>query len=42
MYGSKVRLEFIEFVRPEIKFTDIGALKSQIEKDKKYVKNLFE
>ncbi len=42
MYGSKVSLEFIEFVRPEIKFTDIGALKSQIEKDKKYVKNLFE
>ena len=37
IYGSRIRIKFIEFVRGEIKFEGVDELKYQIEKDKKYV-----
>ena len=33
LYGENVRIEFLEFIRPERKFPDKEALVSQIEKD---------
>ncbi len=38
LYGEEVRVEFIKFIRPEIKFPDVEALKAQIEKDVKVVR----
>lgn len=37
IYGSLIRIKFVEFVRGEIKFESIDELKKQIEKDKNYV-----
>lgn len=37
IYGSNIRIKFVEFVRSEIRFDSIDDLKNQIEKDKKYV-----
>ena len=33
LYGRQVRIEFFSRLRPEIKFSDIGELKAQIQKD---------
>lgn len=33
LYGHEVRVEFFEFVRPEMKFPDVEALKAQIQLD---------
>jgi riboflavin kinase/FMN adenylyltransferase len=33
VYGQTLKTEFLQFIRPERKFTDIEALKDQIEKD---------
>jgi len=33
LYGRQVRVEFFHFIRPEIKFDDIEALKRQIQQD---------
>jgi riboflavin kinase/FMN adenylyltransferase len=33
LYGKRLRLEFIDFIRPERKFSDINELKEQINKD---------
>jgi len=38
IYGEKLKVEFVRFLRPEIKFTDIGSLKSQISKDVQVVR----
>ncbi len=39
LYGSKIKVEFIRFLRPEIKFDGIKSLKEQLEHDKERVKN---
>ena len=36
IYGCDIIVEFHEFLRPEKKFTDIGQLKTQMERDKKH------
>lgn len=33
IYGDKIEVNFLEFVRPEIKFANVEDLKKQIEKD---------
>lgn len=38
LYGEEIRVEFLKFIRPEVKFMDIESLKSQIEKDIKIVR----
>lgn len=41
MYGKRVKIEFIDFVREEKKFSNIDELKNQITQDVEYVKALF-
>lgn len=38
LYGAEIKIEFMEFLRPEIKFSDIEALISQIQKDVQLVR----
>ena len=33
LYGKEIKIEFIDFLRPEIKFQSIDELKNQIQKD---------
>ena len=44
LYGKQVEVQFLEFVRPEQKFTDVEKLKSAMQEDfkiaKAYLKNL--
>lgn len=40
MYGKKLRLEFCEKIRDEMKFEHIEGLTVQLEKDKKFVERL--
>ena len=37
VYGETIYLEFLDFIRPEIKFNSLDELKAQIEKDIKEV-----
>ena len=37
IYGEKLRLEFISFIREQRHFKDIEELKSQLEKDLAFV-----
>ncbi len=39
MYGEKITLEILDFIRPETKFSNLEQLKLQIEKDKKEAEN---
>lgn len=39
LYGKTVRIAFYAYLRPEHKFSDLSALKKQIEKDKFTVEN---
>lgn len=41
IYGEKIQVNFHEFLRPEIKFDSIDALKAQIEKDKGRARQFF-
>ncbi|MDR1496307.1 MAG: bifunctional riboflavin kinase/FMN adenylyltransferase [Clostridiales Family XIII bacterium] len=34
LYGRRIRVAFLDMVRPERRFADIGALKAQVESDK--------
>lgn len=34
LYGKNIKVEFLEFIRPETKFESLDELKAQIEKDK--------
>jgi riboflavin kinase/FMN adenylyltransferase len=40
LYGSSVRVEFMQFIRPETKFSSIDALKAQVALDIEKVKGL--
>ncbi len=41
LYGRRVHLEFLEFLRPERKFADTDALKAQIARDAEAVRRLM-
>ncbi len=41
LYGEKVKLEFLEFIREEKKFTSVEELKSQIEADVNHTKKII-
>ena len=38
LYGKRIRLEFLDFLRPEQRFADTDALKAQIERDTENVR----
>ncbi|MBQ4068052.1 MAG: riboflavin kinase, partial [Lachnospiraceae bacterium] len=44
LYGEKIVVSFLEFIRPEMKFASIEELKAQMESDiivaRKYYKNI--
>lgn len=42
LYGKKVRLLFLEFLRPEKKFDSVDALKAQIDRDADEAREFFE
>lgn len=42
LYGKTVRVEFIEFVRPERKFPDMESLREQISRDIEYAKKVLD
>lgn len=42
IYGKHIRIEFYHKIRSEIRFENIGALKSQLEQDKQAALNLLE
>ena len=33
LYGKEMKVELLDFVRPEMKFESIGALKAQLDHD---------
>jgi riboflavin kinase/FMN adenylyltransferase len=41
LYESEMTLEFIEFIRPEKKFSDVKKLTDQIKKDIKHARKVF-
>ncbi|MDR0682495.1 MAG: bifunctional riboflavin kinase/FAD synthetase [Dysgonamonadaceae bacterium] len=46
IYGMKIRIEFIDFIRSDMRFGNVEDLRKQLEKDKKnitkrYQKNIF-
>ncbi len=41
MYGKSIQVEFMDFIRDEIKFHSVDELKSQLEKDRESVKKYF-
>jgi len=42
LYGKHLRMEFVEFVRPEKRFSSVAELKEQIEKDIHFAWEIFE
>jgi len=42
LYGQTLQLEFFRFLRPEIKFSDLDALKQQIHRDAEQTRRYFE
>ncbi|MGE4483751.1 MAG: riboflavin biosynthesis protein RibF [Oscillospiraceae bacterium] len=42
LYGRRVRLEFFKYLRPEVKFADVTALRTQVEKDENAAREFFE
>lgn len=42
LYGQEITLEFHQFVRPEVKFPDLAALKAEIERNAVQTQKLFE
>ena len=42
LYGQDVRVELLEYLRPEQRFDSIDALKEQIGRDAETAKNYFE
>ena len=42
LYGQEITLEFYKFLRPEVKFSDLSALKEQIHQDAAETRRYFE
>ena len=42
LYGKEVEISFVNYLRPEHKFTDLSELQQQIQKDKKIVKKAMQ
>ena len=42
LYGKKLTLEFYSFLRPEQKFPDLDALRSEIQKNRLQAGEFFE
>ena len=42
LYDEILEIEFIEFLRPEVRFDSMGLLKEQLEKDKAKALKLLE
>ena len=38
LYGKTLTVEFLEFIRPEVKFSSLDELKAQVERDIRSVK----
>lgn len=41
LYDREIRVEFLHFIRPEVKFSSVEELKNAIDKDKKTAKTLL-
>lgn len=41
IYGSEITVEYVEFIRPEVRFPDVEALKTQIAKDVETARNIL-
>lgn len=41
VYGKKVNVEFMHFIRPEMRFEDMDSLKRQIMADAEFARNMF-
>ena len=41
LYDREIRVEFLHFIRPEVKFSSVEELKNAIDKDKKAAKTLL-
>ena len=42
VYGADVTVEYVEFIRGEVRFPDIEALKAQIARDVETARNILE
>ena len=42
LYGEKVRVEFLEFMRPEVRFESVELLRAQIQSDAERARNMIE
>jgi len=42
LYGKEIKVELLDFVRPEIKFSSIEELKAQLDYDVKACKELYD
>ncbi len=40
-YGKNIEVQLIHFIRPEMKFASVDALKKQMEKDAQFAKSMF-
>ena len=42
LYGKEIKVELLDFVRPEMKFASIGELKAQLDHDIKKCRELYD
>ena len=42
MYGKEIKVELLDFVRPEMKFSSIEELKAQLDYDVKMCRELYD
>jgi riboflavin kinase/FMN adenylyltransferase len=41
LYGARLRLSFVRWLREEVKFDDLGALRDQMARDAEDARQLF-
>lgn len=41
LYGKKIKVEFLQFLRPEMRFGSIGELRDRVKRDIEEARNLF-